>query len=150
MATTKRKGGETKPRKTRSLTIRVLDALRQKLEEAAQASGRSVSEEAAYRMMLSFQLASELRDHSEIVKSVDAELQGIMVRRGWGKIIDPRYGGAVFIPPGHNIPQSGFITPQEAAAPQPAFGLPPALREAIREEIRAALAEATPERRRRA
>jgi hypothetical protein len=114
----RRRGGQPKPaseRKSRSMTIRVLDRLREKLEEAARASGRSVSEEAAHRMMLSFALETELRDHADIRKETDDTLMAVMVRRGWGKIVDPRYGGAVYIPPGQvaGIPQSGFLSPEQ-------------------------------------
>jgi hypothetical protein len=121
MVKPKRRGGQPKPahqRKNTSITIRVLDALRARLEQAAQASGRSVSEEAAYRMTLGFELETQLRDHSEIVKVVDTELQGIMVRRGWGKMIDARYNGPVFIPPGQitGLPQSGFLSPEQIRA----------------------------------
>ena len=41
-------------RKSRNLTFRVRDGLREKLAEAAQRSGRSVSEEIEYRLQLSF------------------------------------------------------------------------------------------------
>jgi predicted transcriptional regulator len=114
----RRRGGQPKPlseRKNRSLTIRVLDALRERLEQAAEASGRSVSEEAAYRMTLGFMLETELKDLAEIRKDTDDALRVDLVRRGWGKTWDPRYNGAVFTPPGQltGIPQSGFRSPEE-------------------------------------
>jgi hypothetical protein len=114
----RKRGGQPKPaheRKRNNLTIRVLDQLRERLEKAAQASGRSVSEEAAYRMTLGFVLETELKDHAEIRKDTDDALKAAMVRRGWSKIVDPRYGGSVYIPPGQvsGIPQSGFLTPEQ-------------------------------------
>src|SRR5262249_46596117 len=52
---------------------------------------------------------------ADIRKETDDTLMAVMVRRGWGKILDPRYGGAVYIPPGQvsGIPESGFLSPEE-------------------------------------
>ena len=52
----KRKRGQLKPRqrKSSSLNLRVLDELREKLEVASRRSGRTLSEEAAFRLTMSF------------------------------------------------------------------------------------------------
>lgn len=51
------RGGQRKPaamRKRNNLTFRTRDGLRGKLEQAAMATGRSISEEIEYRLMVSF------------------------------------------------------------------------------------------------
>lgn len=66
-----KRGGQRKPRaqrKSSSLNLRVLDELRRKLTAAAHNSGRSVSEEAAWRLTLSFLFNTEIQ---EIAKTQD-------------------------------------------------------------------------------
>ena len=142
----RKRGGQPKlasERKRNNLTIRVLDELRERLETAAEKSQRSVSEEAAYRMMLSFNLEGELKDYGEIRKSNDDTIRTIMTRRGWGKVVDPRYGGAVFIPPGqHALQPSGFIDPAKAEAPRVAPAIDTALQHAVEKAMAAALPSA--------
>ena len=53
----RKRGGQPKPaseRKRNNVTIRLVDDLRAKLEAASRASGRSVSEEVAWRLTMSF------------------------------------------------------------------------------------------------
>ena len=67
----RKRGGQRKPRaqrKNSSLTIRMLDELRRKLAAAAHNSGRSVSEEVAWRLTLSFLFNTEIQ---EIAKTQD-------------------------------------------------------------------------------
>jgi len=147
----RKRGGQPKPasqRKRHSLTIRVLDELRLKLEEAAEKSQRSVSEEAAHRMRLAFNLESELTDYRDIQKSNDDTIKNIMVQRGWGKVVDVRYGGPVFIPPGQiqGLPTSGFKDPAELETPpNPAItsALFKAIQDAVEKGVAAALSRAT-------
>jgi hypothetical protein len=111
-----KRGAPLKPvtrRKNSTLTIRLLDDLRERLEEEAKASGRSVSETAAHLMTLALMLGSELKSYEDIQKDTDDAIKSAMHRRGWGKVVDPNYGGAVYIPPGqHALPRSGFIDPK--------------------------------------
>jgi hypothetical protein len=103
-------------RKNSSLTMRLLPALRAQLEAWARESGRSLAEEATHRIALSSVIGSELQDIHELKQVTEESLKALLVRRGWGKVIDPRYGGAVFVPPGqHALPQSGFIDVEEVA-----------------------------------
>jgi hypothetical protein len=137
----RRRGGQRKPaaeRKRNNLTFRVRDQLRADLEQAAAANQRSVSEEIEHRIERSFVVDATLGDIEAFRRrAIAAEAHA----RGYGTLWTS--SGPQHFPPGsHNIPQSGFITPQEAAAPPPAYGLPPAIRDAIRDEIRAVLAEA--------
>lgn len=158
----RKRGGQPKPpseRKRNNLTIRVLDDLREKLEKAAQKSKRSVSEEAARRMTIAFNLGDELEAYSKIKESIDDEIvQDLLRKRGWLQVSDPRYGGFVLVRPGlQPLPPSALIpTP----APQPstdetatqiekavAAALPPAIETAIQRAVEkavlAALARAT-------
>jgi hypothetical protein len=157
----RKRGGQPKPaseRKRNNLTIRVLDELRERLETAAEKSQRSVSEEAAYRMTLSFMLDSELRDLKEIRKATDDQIEGIMRERGWGTMIDPRHGGRIFTRPGQlALPLSGFVGPghpevpplpttntvQEAVERAIAAALPSALEHVVEKAVAAALSRAT-------
>ena len=71
MKAKRKRGGQRKPkaqRKNSNLTIRMLDELRRKLDAAAHNSGRSLSEEAAWRLTLSFLFNTEIQ---EIAKTQD-------------------------------------------------------------------------------
>src|SRR5262245_7128976 len=97
----RKRGGQLKPasqRKSTNLTIRLLDELRTKLEKAARASGRSVSEEAAWRMTLSFLLSSEIQDLHHTRDGVDDQIMQMLEQRGWTKVGNPERGGIFFIP----------------------------------------------------
>jgi hypothetical protein len=140
----RKRGGQPKApseRKRNNLTIRVLDRLRDRLEAAAHASGRSVSEEAAHRMTVSFALETELKDVAEIRQETDDTIKAVMHRRHWGKVVDPRYGGPVWIPPGQLplLPRSGFIDPPNTPAP-PAIA--PELEAALERVVERAVAKA--------
>jgi hypothetical protein len=94
-------------------------------------------------MMLSFNLEGELTDYGKIRKSNDDTIRAIMTNRGWGKVVDPRYGGPVFIPPGqHALPPSGFIDPAKAEAGEAAPATETALQHAVERAIAAALPSA--------
>jgi hypothetical protein len=65
-------------------------------------------------------------------------------RAGWGKRYNPNVPGGIewFAPGMHNVPQSGFISKEEAAAPfQPQPTLPPVVREAVHVEVQTAVRE---------
>jgi len=145
-AANKGRGGQRKPaaeRKRNSVTIRVLDDFRRKVEEAAEASKRSLSEEIAYRVNLSFAIGSELQDIADIKKATDAELKTIMRRRGWGKVLDHRYGGEVWIPPGqHALPQSHWVDLTKPEGPRPVVTMTPAVEEVLGRVVEAAVAKA--------
>jgi hypothetical protein len=148
----RKRGGQPKPpgaRKNRSLTIRVLDELWQRLEAEAEKSGRSMSEEAAYRMVVGFLLGNELKAFSEIqkdlAKNTDDAIKAAMYRRAWGKIITPT--GTVYIPPGeHTLPRSGFVDAAEMAKAEVekaiATQLTPSLEKAVGESVEKAVEKA--------
>jgi hypothetical protein len=153
-------GGQPKPpsqRKRNNLTIRVLDGLRKRLEEAAQKSKRSVSEEAAHRMMLSFNLGDELMDSTKIREANDEALADLAKKRGWAEIIDIRYGGPIYIPPGQvaskineiierarlGAPTTHHVVEKTGAPAVLSPALEAALQRTVEKAVAAALARAT-------
>jgi hypothetical protein len=141
----RKRGGQPKPpreRKNRSMTIRVLDELWERLEVEAKKSGRSMSEELAYRATIGFLLGNELKTFQEIqkdlAKTTDNAIKVAMFKRRWGKIVTAT--GTVYIPPGeHTLPQSGFVDAAEITAAEVekaiATQLTPALEKAVGETV---------------
>ena len=164
----RKRGGQPKPaaqRKRNNLTIRVLDHLRDRLETAARDSKRSLSEEAAHRMTLGFNLKDELQDYAKIREANDETLAQLAEKRGWAKILDFQYGGWIFIPPGqvaqkiNELMEKALAAPTEKAAQQAvaaptepitqqavekavAAALPPAMETAIQRAVEKAVAAA--------
>lgn len=119
----RKRGGQPKPareRKRNNLTIRIMDDLRAALLRASRASGRSLSEEAAWRMTLSFLLEAEIEDLFQAREGTDDAIMRILARRGWEQQWDlekgilrgpsnqdeQHYTGPVFIPPRqHRLPK---------------------------------------------
>ena len=147
----RQRGGRPKPeseRKRNSVTIRVLDSFRQRIEAEAARSGRSVSEEIAYRVQMSYVFGPDIESAQKtqrlLAKEADDTIKAAMHRQGWSKVVDPRYGGPVFIPPGQlPLPKSGFVSQAEAAAPpSPVVTMTPAVEEALSRVVEAAVAKA--------
>jgi len=82
-----KRGRRPKPaseRKVSSLTIRLLGELRTQLEESSRVSGRSLSEEVAWRLTMSFMFNNEIRQVSQIQRGLgDIMVEGLMAQ-GWG------------------------------------------------------------------
>jgi hypothetical protein len=144
----RKRGGQPKPeaeRKRNSVTIRVLDSFRERIEAEAAKSQRSVSEEIAYRVQMSYVFGPEVESAQKtqrlLAKETDDTIKAAMHRQGWGKVVDPRYGGAVYIPPGqHPLLKSGFISEAEAAAaPVPVIAM---TEEALSRVVETAVANA--------
>lgn len=107
-------GGRRRP----NLTIRVNADLYAQLQQAAGASGRSLSEEVERRL-------ERAAEWERVFESVDAfkakfaadrkeleygDAEAALYRRNYGKVIDPRYGGHVWVPPGrHSLPQAEWV-----------------------------------------
>jgi hypothetical protein len=81
---------------------RVPESLHQQIREAAKRSGRSMSEELAWRAAMSF----------EIERVAEDELEGAMRRKGWRRV----HGTSFWAPPGV-LPKSGFVSIDEANTP---------------------------------
>lgn len=110
----RKRGGQLKPRqrKSSSLNLRVLDDLKAKLEVASRASGRTLSEEAAWRLTMSFLFDNEIQAVSQIQRGLgDVMVEGLMAR-GWRVELDdaervvrswlddtPEDRGPIFMPP---------------------------------------------------
>lgn len=135
----RRRGGQPKPedeRKRNNITFRVRDDLREKLGRISEATGRTISEEIAHRISLTFVLDDANKDALSLRAETDENMKAVMHRRGWGKVVDPRYGGPVYVPPGqHALPQSGFVDEGAAAAPPSPNGLRAVVKEAVTEAL---------------
>jgi len=71
-----KRGRKRKPaaqRKVAALTLRMLWELKRKLQEAAQQSGRSVSEEACWRLTMSFLFNCEIQEIKKIQDEIAAK-----------------------------------------------------------------------------
>lgn len=111
----RKRGGQPKPaseRKRNNLTIRLIDELRAKLEAASRASGRSMSEEAAWRLTMSFLFNNEIQEVSQVQRSLGDVMVEILTKQGWRVGLDevrrsishwwdhtPQDRASVFIPP---------------------------------------------------
>jgi hypothetical protein len=140
----RRPGGQFKDpaqRKRRHFTFRLRDQLSTSLEQEAANNTRSVSEEIEHRLERSFLIDTIIGDIEAFRRR---SMAAVAQQTGAGKIWDPA-GPRYFAPGTHNIPQSGFVTEAEAAAP-PVPALPAAVHEAIRIAVRDALAELLPKR----
>jgi hypothetical protein len=156
------RGGQPKPaieRKRNNVTIRVRDQLKADLQAAAVLAHRSLSEEIEFRLqqwseyqrilgeLETFKARMAEMRHQTEARMVEAQRQTEVAERyraGWGKRYNPNVPGGIewFAPGMHNIPQSGFISEEEAAAPfQPQSTLPPVVREAVHVEVQTAVRE---------
>ena len=110
----RKRGGQRKPaseRKRNNLTIRLVDDLRRKLQIASHLSGRSLSEEAAWRLTMSFMFNHEIQAVSQIKRGLgDVMVEGL-IAQGWGVgpedpegvvrawLDKPQDRGPIFMPP---------------------------------------------------
>ena len=141
MAAKKSKGRRT-PTKTRTPVIagRVPESLHRQIKEATKKSGRSMSDELAYRAAMSFQWEAALGEFEQAEKrlaelheqtrktfaeatqyNVERELE----RLGWAKFTDVRYRGHVWLEPGrHDFPKSGWRSVDDNTPLRPAQIIP--------------------------
>jgi hypothetical protein len=107
-------------RKRNNLTFRARDALKADLAASAEANQRSLSEEIEHRLENSFVYERVIGDVEDFRRrAIAAEAR----QHGYGTLHTPE-GARHFAPGTHNLPQSGFVSPAEAAAPLPPPGLP--------------------------
>ncbi len=107
----RKRGGQPKPaaeRKRNNVTIRLIDDLRAKLEAASRASGRSLSEEAAWRLTMSFLFNHEIQQVSDIQGRLGDVMVEMLTKNGWRvepeeiqRVIsdDPQDETPIFMPP---------------------------------------------------
>src|SRR6516225_5010023 len=82
----RKRGGQPKPaaeRKRNNVTIRLIDDLRAKLEAASRASGRSLSEEAAWRLTMSFMFNQEIQEVAQVQRGLGDVMVEILTKSGW-------------------------------------------------------------------
>jgi hypothetical protein len=97
-----------------NLTVRSTPERHAALKAAAATSGRSVSEEVEARLERLAQWEGLFKSEQAMIarlgQETDDSIVAAMHRRQWGKVVDPRYGGPVYIRPGqHALPSSGFV-----------------------------------------
>jgi hypothetical protein len=115
-----------------SLGLKVTADIKRRLDTAAQASGRTQSQEAEYRIELSYQYERALGEYeqakkqfAEQAKKLREEIElglaeAALSRSGWSSVPDLRYGGDVWLPPGRlNLPKSGWVDPDKPSPPVP-------------------------------
>jgi hypothetical protein len=129
------------------VTIRVLEGFKQRIEAEAAKSGRSVSEEIAYRVGLSYLIREPVETAADVARilgeETDKTIEAAMHRREWDKRIDPRYGGAIFTKPGQApLQKSGFIDPNKPLTDGPVVTMAPAVEEALGRIVETAVAKA--------
>jgi Arc-like DNA binding domain len=118
MKAAKRKAGRPRKPEGRSPVIagRVPESLHQKIKDASEASGRSMSEEIAWRVEMSFEWERLFADINTMRKKAETDLEKMergntiaaLHRLGWTKIVGTQHG-MVWIPPGQQkMPRSGF------------------------------------------
>jgi hypothetical protein len=117
----KKPGGRRQPVKSHTPVIagRVPETLHRQIKEAARKSGRTMSDELAWRAAMSFQWEAALGEFEQAKKALarmthdaaTAELE----RLGWPSVVDPKYGGPIFFPPDRfpNFPKSSWVDPKD-------------------------------------
>jgi hypothetical protein len=121
-----------------SLGLKVTADIKRRLDAAAQASGRTQSQEAEYRIELSYQYQRALGDFEQAKKQLaeqakklreEIELglaEAALSRSGWSSVPDLRYGGDVWFPPGRlNLPKPEWVDPDKPSPPVPQPEIPP-------------------------
>ena len=112
---------------------RVPQSLHRQIKEAAKKSGRTMSDELAYRTRMSFAWEATLgeyeqarkrlmdmyeRDRKTFAEATQADTERELERLGWAKILDLRRSGHVWLPPGrHDFPKSGWRDPNDNTPP---------------------------------
>jgi hypothetical protein len=139
----------------KAMSFRVTPALRAALEEASSQNGRSMTTELERRLEQSFEWERAFRsrehllaEHKAKIAELDAgNAEAMLPRLGYRKVVDPRYGGHVWVPPGQ-LPfpdhlKSGFIDPEKVHEfSKPVVTMTPAAQEAFRQVVLAAVEEA--------
>jgi predicted transcriptional regulator len=113
-----------------SLGLKVTADIKRRLDAAAQASGRTQSQEAEYRIELSYSYERALGEYEQAKKKLAEIVQGsaeaALGRLGWKAVSDLKWGGTVYLPPGRlDIPQSSWLDPNKPSPPIPPIEIIP-------------------------
>jgi hypothetical protein len=107
---------------------RVPEELHRLIKQAAKKSGRTMSDELAYRARMSFQWEATLGEHEQARKNLAKSLAQMtqdntitkLEELGWGMVVDVKWGGPIYLPPDrHNLPKSGWVDPNKPSPPLP-------------------------------
>jgi DNA-directed RNA polymerase subunit L len=98
-------------RKRPNLTIRLTAELYGEIQKAADRAGRSLSEEVERRLETAAEwhavfesvAAFKARYEADRVELERGNTEAVLPRRGYMKVLDPRYGGHAWVPPGQQI-----------------------------------------------
>jgi len=135
----------------------------QRLYEWAKKNQRSTSEEMMQRVRATFAEPRLYEDAKALEQGNVEKAIDVLLAKGWIRAHDPRYGGAVLLPPGSSPPGS-FIPAEQSPIPLPAivaaenvertlrgvfdvWGIPVEQRSAIREGLFRTLIKHLPKRR---
>ena len=83
-----------------------------RLMEAAKQNGRSTSDEVMQRVRATFAHAEAYVNAFALEQGNTEKALEVLLAKGWIQAHDPRYGGAVLLPPG-SAPPGSFIPPDE-------------------------------------
>lgn len=114
------------------------------LKEAAEGRRRSVSEEVEARIEELASYKEALVTAARITDIARQSLEAALREADWSSLIDPRYGGRVWIPAGQfPLPKSGFIEAKEAVeTPRAVVTVTPAVEETLSRIVEGAVAKA--------
>ena len=106
-------------------TVRFSPSRHQDLKKAAEAAGRSVSEEVEHRMerLAHYEMViAEVKEwQAKMAVNIEAaersNLEAVLLRRNWKKLHGASFNSGNWISPdNHNLPPGGFLSEEEAAS----------------------------------
>ena len=134
-----------------SLGLKVTAEVKRRIDSAARATGRTQSQEAERRIEMSYTYERAIGEldsaRAALGEISQANAEQVLERLGWNSIVDLRYGGAVWLPPGRlEIEQTRWVDPDDRTPPAPPKIIPDpefvkAVAQPIIEAIRAGLLE---------
>lgn len=128
-----------------SLGLKVTAEIKRRLDSAARASGRTQSQEAERRIEMSYTYENAIGALDAAIAKLGEMKQGnteqVLRGLGWNSIVDLRFGGPVWLPPGRlQVEQTRWVAPDDTTPPAPPKLIPdPQFVEAIARPIIAAI-----------
>jgi hypothetical protein len=121
------------PGKRTTLSLMVSPKVKQRIDGAARAEGRSQSQEAERRIEMSYSYERALGEHQAARAKLSqmrlGETEKVLRDLGWSRVTDLRWGGHIWLPPGRlEVPKAGWVDPNDHTPlappklnPDPAF-----------------------------